>query len=119
LTTPARWIRWAFLAHRIRSTADFNALAIDVFSLRFGRTGQEDSLRRVRGIPLFHDRDANHDGRLDLVVQVQTDLTGFQPGGQPVFLYCKSCRKKVLADPNKTLAKVEKLRAKAVDSAKK
>ena len=31
---------------------------------------------------------------------------------QPVFLCCKGCQKKALADPEKTLAKVEELKAK-------
>jgi hypothetical protein len=33
--------------------------------------------------------------------------------GRPVFLCCKSCRKRALADPDKTLARVEKLKANA------
>jgi len=33
--------------------------------------------------------------------------------GQPVFLCCGGCEKKALADPDKTLAKVEELKAKA------
>src|SRR5262245_51702800 len=32
--------------------------------------------------------------------------------GQPVFLCCKGCEKKALADPDKTLAKVEQLKEK-------
>ena len=35
---------------------------------------------------------------------------------QPVFLCCKSCRKKALADPDKTLAKVKQLKEKAAGS---
>ncbi|MBX9582977.1 MAG: hypothetical protein K2X87_21945 [Gemmataceae bacterium] len=31
--------------------------------------------------------------------------------GQPVFVCCKGCRKKALADPDKTLAKVAELKA--------
>lgn len=31
---------------------------------------------------------------------------------QPVFLCCKGCRRKALAEPDKTLAKVEELKAK-------
>jgi hypothetical protein len=64
----------------ILSSADFNALAVNVFSLRFGRTGQEDSLKRIGGVPVFYYRDVNHDGRLDLVIVVETDRTGFRPG---------------------------------------
>ena len=33
--------------------------------------------------------------------------------GQPVFVCCKGCRKKAEADPDKTLAKAEELKAKA------
>jgi hypothetical protein len=33
--------------------------------------------------------------------------------GEPVFVCCKSCRKEAEADPDKTLAKVKELRAKA------
>ena len=33
--------------------------------------------------------------------------------GQPVFVCCKGCKKKAEADPDRTLAKVEELRAKA------
>jgi outer membrane murein-binding lipoprotein Lpp len=33
--------------------------------------------------------------------------------GQPVFVCCKGCKKKAEADPDKTLAKVEELKAKA------
>jgi hypothetical protein len=36
--------------------------------------------------------------------------------GQTVFLCCKSCRKKALADPDKTLAKVKALKEKAAAS---
>jgi hypothetical protein len=36
--------------------------------------------------------------------------------GEPVFLCCKSCQMKALADPDKTLAKVRELRAKAEGS---
>lgn len=38
---------------------------------------------------------------------------------QPVFLCCKGCRRKALADPNQTLAKVEELKVKVQDSLKK
>lgn len=33
--------------------------------------------------------------------------------GQPVFVCCKGCKRKAEADPDKTLAKVEELKAKA------
>jgi hypothetical protein len=38
---------------------------------------------------------------------------------QPVFLCCKGCRKKALADPDKTLARIEELKRKAADAAPK
>ena len=38
---------------------------------------------------------------------------------QPVFLCCKGCRRKALADPDKTLAKVEDLKAKVKASGEK
>jgi hypothetical protein len=38
---------------------------------------------------------------------------------QPVFVCCKQCQKKALADPDKTLAKVEELKAKVKASASK
>jgi hypothetical protein len=37
--------------------------------------------------------------------------------GQPVFLCCKTCRKQALADPDKTLARVDELKAKAKTAA--
>jgi hypothetical protein len=37
---------------------------------------------------------------------------------QPVFLCCKSCQKKALADPDKTLSKVTELKAKSGGSEK-
>lgn len=38
---------------------------------------------------------------------------------QPVFLCCKGCQKKALADPAKTLTKVKELKEKAAKEAKK
>ena len=38
---------------------------------------------------------------------------------QPVFLCCKGCRRKALADPDRTLAKVEELKAKVKAGAEK
>lgn len=35
---------------------------------------------------------------------------------QPVFLCCKSCQKKALADPDKTLAKAQELKARTKES---
>jgi len=39
--------------------------------------------------------------------------------GQPVFICCKGCKKKAEADPDKTLAKVAELKAKAEKDAKR
>jgi hypothetical protein len=51
--------------------------------------------------------DENRLGSMGVPVRVTVN-------DQPVFLCCKGCRKKALADPDKTLAKVNKLKAKAV-----
>jgi uncharacterized delta-60 repeat protein len=65
----------------IFSTADFDARTVDVASLRFGRTGQENSLLRDRhGRIKFDLKDVNGDGRLDLVVRFEADMTGFRVG---------------------------------------
>lgn len=66
----------------ILSSATFDALQVDVNSLRFGRTGNEDSLSRnpAQGTPRFRVGDVNGDGRLDLVVEFETERTGFQLG---------------------------------------
>jgi hypothetical protein len=66
----------------ILSTATFNAQNIDVNSLRFGRTGTEDSLSRNphHGTPRYKVVDVNGDGRLDIVVTFEIEKTGFQVG---------------------------------------
>jgi hypothetical protein len=66
----------------ILSTSTFDALQVDVNSLRFGRTGNEDSLSRnpAHGTPRFRIVDVNGDGRLDLVVEFEIERTGFQIG---------------------------------------
>jgi hypothetical protein len=64
----------------ILSSSNFNAQLIDISSLRFGRTGQEDSLSRNKGAPRYSYKDVNHDGLLDLVVEFDTESTGFQAG---------------------------------------
>jgi hypothetical protein len=51
-------------------------------------------------------QNGNRLGSMDVPVKVMIK-------GQPVFLCCESCEKKALADPDKTLAKVEELKAKA------
>ena len=65
----------------ILSAAEFDARQIDVNSLRFGRTGQENSIsRHPHHGPRFRLEDVNGDGRLDMVVEFETELTGFRPG---------------------------------------
>ena len=58
------------------SSREFNALAVDVSSLRFGKTGYEQSLRKCaeRGI------DVNRDGRRDLVCEFGNDVAQFELG---------------------------------------
>ena len=48
-----------------------------------------------------------------------TPNTVLMVNGQPVFICCKSCQKKALADADKTLAKVKELKAKAKAEEKK
>lgn len=66
----------------ILSTADFDARTIDINTLTFGRTGDEDSLSRnpSNGRPRFKLVDVNGDGRLDVVVRFELEETGFQVG---------------------------------------
>jgi len=65
----------------ILSTATFDARTVDVDSLRFGRTGAEDSLIRTpRGEPRYRLTDVNGDGRLDLVVEFEVEHLGFRDG---------------------------------------
>ncbi|HYH66804.1 MAG TPA: Ig-like domain-containing protein, partial [Urbifossiella sp.] len=71
----------------IMGAAGFDVRSVDVESLRFGRTGQEDSISRDgRGRPQFEYRDVDRDGRLDLVVRFDTARTGFRPGDTRAFL---------------------------------
>ncbi|MBL8865194.1 MAG: tandem-95 repeat protein [Planctomycetia bacterium] len=66
----------------ILSSAQFDARTVDVTSLRFGRTGAEDSIARNKktGAPQFSLRDVNGDGRLDLVASYDVKKAGFQVG---------------------------------------
>jgi VCBS repeat-containing protein len=66
----------------ILSSAQFDARTVDVTSLRFGRTGTEDSIARNRktGAVQFSLRDVNGDGRLDLVASYDVKKSGFQVG---------------------------------------
>ena len=59
----------------ILSTPKFNAVtSVDVSSLTFGRTGNEQSLA------FCNTEDVNGDGLQDLVCHFRTQLTGFQSG---------------------------------------
>lgn len=61
----------------ILSTPDFDATSeVDVDSLRFGRTGDEESLVSCSATP----EDVNDDGYPDLVCHFHTTLTGLQCG---------------------------------------
>jgi hypothetical protein len=65
----------------IFSAPEFDVRQIDITSLRFGRTGTEDSLSRNDAlIPRVRFVDLNHDGLLDMVVDFDIPKTGFQPG---------------------------------------
>ena len=71
----------------ILSSAGFDATSIDVESLRFGRTGEEDSVSRNphHGIR-YRIEDVDGDGRLDLVVQFETESAGLRAGDTVAFL---------------------------------
>ncbi len=64
----------------IYSTAGFDVMDIDVASLTFGRTGDEDSLSRTPHGPRFRYADLNGDGLLDLLATFEIELTGFDAG---------------------------------------
>ena len=64
----------------ILSTAAFDVFDVDVGSLTFGRTGDEDSLSRNPHGPRYRYADVNGDGRLDLVATFEIELTGFEVG---------------------------------------
>ncbi len=67
----------------ILSTLNFDApTSVDRKSLTFGRTGDEDSLRRRghKSTPDCRVRDVNKDGLRDLVCRFLIQKTGFQTG---------------------------------------
>ncbi|MBL8866932.1 MAG: tandem-95 repeat protein [Planctomycetia bacterium] len=69
-------LRDATVEVAILGAADLDVRQIDVDSLRFGRTGRENSIvRNNRGQAQFQLRDVNGDGRLDLVVRFNVDDT--------------------------------------------
>lgn len=71
------------IAVAILSSASFNATnQVNFTSLRFGKTGAENSLVRDKksGKPLTEYRDVNGDGILDLVAYFETSKTGLAVG---------------------------------------
>lgn len=71
----------------VLSSATFDATTVVIDSLRFGRTGLEDSLsRNGRGEPRYRLTDVNGDGRVDLLVQFDIGLTRFQVGDTEAIL---------------------------------
>jgi VCBS repeat-containing protein len=69
-------LRDATVEVAILGAADLDVGQIDVNSLRFGRTGRENSIvRNAQGVAQFQLRDVNGDGRLDLVVRFNVDDT--------------------------------------------
>lgn len=59
------------------SSSQFNALDVNQDSLRFGATGQEQSLVGCNG---GHGTDVDHDGTLDLICHFDLSKTNFGPG---------------------------------------
>jgi hypothetical protein len=72
----------------ILSTATFDAQDVIVESLRFGKTGTEDSLMRHQktGRLQFRYEDVNGDGRLDLIVAFDVGKTGLAVGDSTAVL---------------------------------
>jgi hypothetical protein len=80
----------------ILSTSTFDARTVNVNSVRFGEVGTEDSVSLKKGQRVFEYRDVNGDGRLDLVLTINTAaaslevgdtlarLTGSTTGGQAI-----------------------------------
>jgi hypothetical protein len=80
----------------ILSTSTFDARTVNVNSVRFGEVGTEDSVSLKKGKRIFEYRDVNGDGRLDLVLTINTAaaslevgdtlarLTGSTTGGQAI-----------------------------------
>ena len=71
----------------ILGSAEFDPRQIVVGSLRFGRTGFEDSLYRpLPNRPRVTFEDVNSDGFIDMVAEFVVARTGFQPGDTKGFL---------------------------------
>ncbi len=69
------------IAVALLSSATFDARAIDVNSVLFGRNRSDDSLSRNRhGRTRIEIVDVNGDGRLEQLASFETQRTGFQPG---------------------------------------
>lgn len=70
----------------LMSSATFNAMTVDIKTLRFGKTGTEASLRScAKG-----GQDINKDGRLDLLCHFENHLSGFAPGDLQAFVKGKT-----------------------------
>lgn len=68
----------------ILSGAGFSAISsVDITSITFGRTGNEDS----RFLCQTEGEDVNQDGLPDLLCHFETQLTGFGPGDTRGFLF--------------------------------
>lgn len=68
------------------SSSEFDALTVDVNSLTFGHTGDEQSLRKCHE----HGIDVNRDGRPDLVCHFENQMAGFEPSDEEGILKGKT-----------------------------
>ncbi len=64
----------------ILSTATFDARTVNVNTVRFGEVGTEDSVALKKGQRVFEYRDINGDGRLDLVLTINTAAASLEVG---------------------------------------
>lgn len=64
----------------ILSTSTFDARTINVNSVRFGEEGTENSVAVKKGNRVFEYRDVNGDGRLDLVLTINTSTASLEEG---------------------------------------
>jgi len=78
---------WGHVPVAIFSTPEFSAPDdVDQTSIRFGRSGDEDSLSFCRR----RNRDVNHDGLEDLTCIFRTRDTNFEPGDTVGILKCET-----------------------------